>query len=149
MTESLAIYLILSRTGVCKSRFSLDLPPVFNSNAMPEDEPQVPSYKKKKTGNTANIPEDNHRRKVVHNPTPNDKYKMREREEYSKLFGDQTFCHRVDWPGGKRCAPAFIPECFASTIATTYVASYVSQSSVPAEQDRNYKRFLKKVRSDK
>ena len=138
-------------TDVRRSRFSLDLPPVFNNNSMPEDRPQGPSYKKKKTRNTANIPEDNHRKKVVHNPTPNpnEEYKMREGEEYSKLFRGQTVCRRVDWPGGKRCDTAFIPECFASAIATPYVASHVPQSQVPAEQDRNYKRFPKKARSDK
>ena len=58
-------------TDVCKSRFSLDLPHVFNSNAMPEDEPQPPPYKRRRTGNTTNIPKENDRRKVVQNPTPN------------------------------------------------------------------------------
>ena len=104
-------------TDVCRSRFSLDLPPVFNSNSMPEDEPQDPPYRRKKIGN--NISEDNNRRKVVHNPTPNEEYKMREGEEYSKLFGGKHVCHKVDWLSDKRCAPAFIPGCFASTIATT------------------------------
>ena len=95
MTESLAIYLILSRTGVCKSRFSLDLPPVFNSNSMPEDEPQGPPYKRRRTGNTANIPEDNDRRKVLHNPTPNEEYKLRDGEEFGILFRGQNVCHGV------------------------------------------------------
>ena len=81
-------------TDVCRNRFSLDLPPIFNSNSMPEDEPHGPPYKRRRTGNTANIPEDNDRRKVVHNPIPNEEYKMRDGEEYSKLFGGQNVCHR-------------------------------------------------------
>ena len=55
---------------VCRGRFFFDLPPVFNGNSMPEDEPQGPPYKKRKIEN--NIPKDNSRKKVVQNPTPNE-----------------------------------------------------------------------------
>ena len=89
---------------VCRGSFIFDLPPVFNGKSMPEDEPHSPPYKRRKIEH--NIPEDNKRRKVVQNPTPNTEYKLRDGEEYSKLLGGhQNACHRVDWPGGKNVPP--------------------------------------------
>ena len=69
---------------VCRGRVFFGLPPVFNGNSMPKDEPQGPPYKRRKIEN--NVPADNKRRKVVQNPTPNEEYKMRDGEEYSKLL---------------------------------------------------------------
>ena len=73
-------------TDVCKSRFSLDLPPVFNSNSMLENERQDPSCERRRTENTANIPKDNDRRKVMQNPTQNEEHKLKDGEDFGKLF---------------------------------------------------------------
>ena len=136
-------------TDVCKSRFSLDLPSIFNSISMPEDVPQGPFYKRRRIGNTANIPEDNDRRKVVKTPTPNEEYKLRDGKDFGKLYGGQNDCHRVNWPGGKKMCPCFHSKMYCFDNCNNICSKPHSPIPSTSQQDRNYKRFLKKIRSDK
>ena len=109
---------------------------------MPEDEPQGPPHKRRKIEN--NVPVDNTRRKVVQNPTPNEEYKMRDGEEYSKVFGGhQNVCHKVDWPGGEKMCPRFHSRyyCFGNC---NNVESHVPQSQVPSTKNKRLTRTKQK-----
>ena len=130
---------------VCRGRFSFDLPLVFKGNQMPDDETKGPRNKSKKIED--NVPADDKR--VVQNPTPNEEYKLLDGEEFGKVFGGRhNICHRIDWLGGEKMCPRFHSKYYCFNNCRNK-ESHVPKSQIPSEQDKNYKKILKKMKTRK
>ena len=130
---------------VCRGRFSFDLPLVFKGNRMPDDETDGLRNKRRKIEDKAPVID----KRVIQNQTPNEEYKLLDGEEFSKMFGGRhNICHRIDWPDGEKMCPRFHSKYYCFNNCKNK-ASHVPQSQVPPEQDKGYKRFLKKLRSGK
>ena len=121
------------------------MPDDRQGNRIPEDETDSLRNKRRKFEDKGPGVD----KRVIQNQTPNEEYKLLDGEEFGKMFGGRhNICHRIDWPDGEKMCPRFHSKYYCFNNCKNK-ASHVPQSQVPPEQDKGYKRFLKKLRSGK
>ena len=134
---------------VLRSRFDVKLPKAFNlEQSKPAEEESMPTTglgvsRKRK------LSDDSHKGTRVVNEDPDEELKIKDDKDWKSVFcGNKNVSHRVAWNNnGCKMCPRWHSRhwCFDNC---KHKESHVPKSQVSAENKTNYKRYLKKIRTN-